>query len=133
MLLDFGTDWNGAVYYSGKENYKAAKRYARCTGKKMIFDTQGGEFLDRLTSIWEMQENLSREEVLDLWRAASSKFAIHTVGTATAFVDPSGGHDIEFSVYLQIEKPILDRHPLVFGTNEYPPDYDECEKRCRGN
>jgi RHS repeat-associated protein len=119
----FATDYASAVFYSGAGNERAARRYARCKGKQTIFDTLGGALLNEIVGEWINNDNLTVSEGLDVWRLASAAFADGATGSATAFVDAAGGHDIEFSFWLQIEFPILQQNHIPI---DFFPSADDC-------
>lgn len=85
---DFGTERNGAVFWSGfhEGNQTAAMAWAKANGKRTIEMTPGGQWLNNLDLY--NNGNLSRLEVDNLWRAASAQFARGASGKVNAFTRP---------------------------------------------
>jgi len=117
---DFDTEPDSSVFYSGYENFLAAMRFARCEGKQTIFDTQGGQFLQALTTDWESSRDLEPDEVTKLWETASKMYAQSASGSVSAFVD---GADLDMSVWARVELHNLEHNNGVSIINYYPTSY----------
>ncbi|MEO8648769.1 MAG: RHS repeat-associated core domain-containing protein [Acidobacteriota bacterium] len=109
----FGTERNGAVFFSGQGTASVANQFAVSTGRQTIGMTPGGSILNSVTGAnvfgrpaYEVFPRASQ----GLWGWGSRHFAQGASGEVNFFgraVNPNG-------VWSTIERPILQQNPDVF-------------------
>ncbi len=103
--LDFSTDFNGAVFYSGSGNKDIAIQFANEFGKKTIDMTQGGQVLNNAN----LYSNLPSFLADHIWIQGSKNFVNNASGTAFGFVKGANPKRV-FNTY---EFPALLQNPKI--------------------
>ena len=97
--LDFSTQPDKAVFYSGPGNRRLALEYAELHGATPIDFTVGGQHLESLNLLSQM--SFARSDLI--WMRASEKFAKGASGKITLFVRGS----LPNRIFRKIEEPAL--------------------------
>jgi RHS repeat-associated protein len=108
LLHNYSTPEDMAIFYSGDGNLEKARAWAKCTGKKLMEDTEGGKWLDQ--QIRDAKGKVSKTEYEVLWGYASALYALAASGDVFTFVDGASPD----SIWAQVEKRMLEKfNPFV--------------------
>ena len=111
--LDFSTEPNGAVFWSGN-NMLLAQRWAKKNGKTTLEQTVGGKYLDSL-DLFGKDSPIMPKQAAEVWDIASKRFADGASGTVYVFstgakkLSPYGN----IRTWWRIEKPALKQNKKV--------------------
>jgi len=111
--LDFSTEPDGAVFWSGK-NMLLAQRWAKRNKKTTLEQTVGGDYLNSL-DLFGKGSPIMPKQAAEVWDIASKRFADGASGTAYAFstgakkLSPYGN----IRTWWRIEKPALKRNKNI--------------------
>jgi hypothetical protein len=120
--LDFSTEENGAVFWSGPGNMEAAQQWASASGKTTLEQTTGGQYLHSLDLFDEASSGLTNGQAADVWNVASKRFADGASGEVFVFKDGA----TQFGPYGErtwwaIEEPALNANPAVTSIQTMSP------------
>jgi RHS repeat-associated protein len=111
--LDFKTNPNGAVFWSGPR-MADAQAWARANGKTTLEQTTGGQMLDSL-KLFDSGSGLTGQQAAEIWDAASLRFAKEATGEVSVF--STGAKRMNnwgnLRTWWRVEKPALDVNPKV--------------------
>jgi RHS repeat-associated protein len=82
--LDFSTQPDQAVFYSGARNGVIARSWASQNGKVTIEGTQGGKYLDEL-DLFADSSTLTNSQAAEIWDVASARYASGASGEVNVF------------------------------------------------
>jgi hypothetical protein len=108
--LDFSTQPNAAVFWSGGDNMKLAQWWAELSGKTTIEQTAGGKYLDGL----KLFDHMPAADAAKIWDIASVRFADGASGAVNVFNKGAS----QFGPYgertwWRLEKPALNANSAV--------------------
>ncbi len=125
--LDFSSEPDGAVFWSGK-HMDRAHEWAAEHGKTTVEQTRGGTYLRELQLHVPAESGLSPAQATELWDAASRRFAEGASGEVNVFSTGTKKMAVHGErTWWRVEKPILDVNPKVTAIVRRRIDGDVCK------